>query len=64
MAGTYLLVLFKNYLFLAVPGLGCCRGFSQVAESRGCSLVVVCGFFSLLRFLLLHLLDSRVPGLH
>ena len=31
------------YLFLAVPGPRCCRGFSQVAASRGHSLVVVCG---------------------
>ena len=39
--------LLKNfiYLFLAVLALHCYRGFSLVAESRGCSLVTVCGLF-------------------
>ena len=42
---NYGLVLFTNlmYLFVAVLGLHCCRGFSLVVLSRGCSLVVVNG---------------------
>ena len=31
------------YLFLTVLGLHCCSDFSLVAQSRGYSLVVVCG---------------------
>ena len=42
---NYGLVLFTNlmYLFVAVLGLHCCRGFSLVVLSRGYSLVVVNG---------------------
>jgi len=32
------------YLFLAVPGLHCCSGFSLVVVSRAYSLVAVHGF--------------------
>ena len=34
-------IIFKIYLFLAVLGLCCCLGFSQVALSGGFSLVVM-----------------------
>ena len=33
-------ITLKNNIYLAVLGLCCCTGFSLVAMSRGCSLVV------------------------
>ena len=43
-------ITLKNNIYLAVLGLCCCTGFSLVAMSRGCSLIVghvnlsLCGF--------------------
>ena len=36
-------IYFFNNFILAVLGLHCCVGFSLVVESRGYSLVAVCG---------------------
>ena len=36
-----------TYLFMAVLGLHCCAGFSLVVESRGYSIVAVCGLLSM-----------------
>ena len=36
-----------TYLFMAVLGLHCCAGFSLVVESRGYSLVAVCGLLTM-----------------
>ena len=38
---TWLLLIFKMYLFLTVLGLCCCLGFSLVVESRDYSVVAV-----------------------
>ena len=54
--------LLKNfiYLFLAVLALHCYRGLSLVAESRGCSLVTVCGLFHAVASLVV---QSRLQGI-
>ena len=45
---NYGLVLFTNlmYLFVAVLGLHCCRGFSLVVSNRASSLVAVHGLLT------------------
>ena len=50
-------------LFLAVPGLHCCSGFSLVAVIKGSSLIAVCRFFSLWWLLLFGSKGSRARGL-
>ena len=34
------------FFFLAALGLGCCKGSSLVVESKGSSLVAVCGLLT------------------
>ena len=63
---VYLFIYFKNlfiYLFIAALGLHCFRGFSLVAESRGYSIVAVCGLLTEVASLVAELWLQQLPFL-
>ena len=47
----YIMLCVFFFFFLAVLGLCCCKGFSQVVASRGYFLVAVCGLLITVAFL-------------